>query len=161
MVRSSADECVRGQPPKAALRPETSNAVASYSDGKANKNAVQEEPNAPLAQMVEQLTLNQWVLGSSPRWCTKDFWTPNPVCGKWPVGQAAKTTASHAVNGSSILPRVTNFSLTWHRKCAILIKVFSYGKRKEERKTKARSAGHFSFADFSFSAKRKVSRCFL
>ncbi len=26
---------------------------------------------APLAQMVEQLTLNQWVLGSSPRWCTK------------------------------------------------------------------------------------------
>ena len=25
---------------------------------------------APLAQMVEQLTLNQWVLGSSPRWCT-------------------------------------------------------------------------------------------
>ena len=117
--------------------------------------------NAPLAQMVEQLTLNQWVLGSSPRWCTKDFWTPNPVCGKWPVGQAAKTTASHAVNGSSILPRVTNFSLTWHRKCAILIKVFSYGKRKEERKTKARSAGHFSFADFSFSAKRKVSRCFL
>ena len=27
--------------------------------------------NAPLAQLVEQLTLNQWVLGSSPRWCTK------------------------------------------------------------------------------------------
>ena len=26
---------------------------------------------APLAQLVEQLTLNQWVLGSSPRWCTK------------------------------------------------------------------------------------------
>ena len=26
--------------------------------------------NAPLAQLVEQLTLNQWVLGSSPRWCT-------------------------------------------------------------------------------------------
>ena len=25
---------------------------------------------APLAQSVEQLTLNQWVLGSSPRWCT-------------------------------------------------------------------------------------------
>ena len=31
------------------------------------------EPNfAPLAQLVEQLTLNQWVLGSSPRWCTKN-----------------------------------------------------------------------------------------
>ena len=27
--------------------------------------------HAPLAQLVEQLTLNQWVLGSSPRWCTK------------------------------------------------------------------------------------------
>ena len=26
---------------------------------------------APLAQLVEQLTLNQWVLGSNPRWCTK------------------------------------------------------------------------------------------
>ena len=25
---------------------------------------------ALLAQLVEQLTLNQWVLGSSPRWCT-------------------------------------------------------------------------------------------
>ena len=25
---------------------------------------------APLAQLVEQLTLNQWALGSSPRWRT-------------------------------------------------------------------------------------------
>ena len=29
-----------------------------------------DEPPAPLAQLVEQLTLNQWVLGSSPRWRT-------------------------------------------------------------------------------------------
>ena len=29
--------------------------------------------NAPLAQLVEQLTLNQWVLGSSPRWCTTKY----------------------------------------------------------------------------------------
>ena len=41
--------------------------------------------NAPLAQLVEQLTLNQWVLGSSPRWCTKqvgaysDEVTPVPI----------------------------------------------------------------------------------
>ncbi|SBV93701.1 hypothetical protein KL86CLO1_10415 [uncultured Eubacteriales bacterium] len=28
----------------------------------------------------------------------------------WPVGQAAKTAASHAANGSSILPRVTILS---------------------------------------------------
>ena len=27
---------------------------------------------APLAQLVEQLTLNQWVRGSSPRRCTKE-----------------------------------------------------------------------------------------
>ena len=53
--------------------------------------------NAPLAQLVEQLTLNQWVLGSSPRWCTKR-----------PVGQAVKTPPSHGGDGSSILPRVTN-----------------------------------------------------
>ena len=26
---------------------------------------------APLAQLVEQLTLNQWVPGSNPWWCTK------------------------------------------------------------------------------------------
>ena len=30
---------------------------------------------APLAQLVEQLTLNQWVLGSSPRWCTTNSLT--------------------------------------------------------------------------------------
>jgi len=29
--------------------------------------------NAPLAQSAEQLTLNQWVPGSSPGGCTKDF----------------------------------------------------------------------------------------
>ena len=28
-------------------------------------------PRAPLAQLVEQLTLNQRVPGSSPWWCTK------------------------------------------------------------------------------------------
>ena len=56
--------------------------------------------NAPLAQLVEQLTLNQWVLGSSPRWCTIR-----------PVGQAVKTPASHAGNTSSILVRVTKFQV--------------------------------------------------
>ena len=29
----------------------------------------------------------------------------------WPVGQAAKTAASHAANGSSILPRVTKITV--------------------------------------------------
>ena len=33
-------------------------------------------PYAPLAQLVEQLTLNQWAQGSSPWRCTK-FWTSN------------------------------------------------------------------------------------
>ena len=60
------------------------------------------EPNfAPLAQLVEQLTLNQWVLGSSPRWCTNH--------GR-PVGQAVKTPPSHGGITSSILPRVTKVS---------------------------------------------------
>ena len=44
---------------------------------------------APLAQLVEQLTLNQWVLGSSPRWCTTFFWTPVKRCvemARWSSG---------------------------------------------------------------------------
>ena len=41
----------------------------------------------------------------------------------WPVGQAAKTTASHAVNGSSILPRVTNFFLDKQDKVCYLNQV--------------------------------------
>ncbi len=50
-----------------------------------------------LAQLVEQLTLNQWVLGSSPRWCTN----------QWPVGQAVKTPPSHGGDKGSIPLRVT------------------------------------------------------
>ncbi len=34
--------------------------------------------NAPLAQLVEQLTLNQWALGSSPRWRTTSGQAPYP-----------------------------------------------------------------------------------
>ena len=52
--------------------------------------------NAPLAQLVEQLTLNQWVPGSNP-------WRRTI----WPVGQAVKTAASHAANMGSIPVRVT------------------------------------------------------
>ena len=55
-----------------------------------------ERKYAPLAQLVEQLTLNQWVLGSSPRRRTKR-----------PVGQVVKTAASHAVNVGSIPAGVT------------------------------------------------------
>ena len=50
---------------------------------------------APLAQLVEQLTLNQWVLGSSPRWCTFRL-----------VGQVVKTPPSHGGITSSNLVRV-------------------------------------------------------
>ena len=50
--------------------------------------------------MVEQLTLNQWVLGSSPRWCTN-----------WPVGQVVKTPPSHGGISSSNLLRVTTKKL--------------------------------------------------
>ena len=55
---------------------------------------------APLAQLVEHLTLNQGVRGSSPRWCTIRL-----------VGQAVKTLASHAGNMGSIPIRVTSFHL--------------------------------------------------
>ena len=51
-----------------------------------------------LAQLVEQLTLNQWVPGSSPRERTK-----------WPIGQVVKTAASHAVNIGSNPVWVTKF----------------------------------------------------
>ena len=54
--------------------------------------------HATLAQLVEQLTLNQLVQGSSPWSCTIR-----------PVGQAVKTPASHAGFTSSILVRVTNY----------------------------------------------------
>ena len=59
---------------------------------------------APLAQLVEHLTLNQGVRGSSPRWCTS-------VIILSPVGQAVKTLASHAGNMGSIPIRVTSFHL--------------------------------------------------
>ena len=52
---------------------------------------------APLAQLVEHLTLNQGVQGSSPWRCTN-----NGPLVKWP-----KTPASHAGNTSSNLVRVT------------------------------------------------------
>ena len=40
-----------------------------------------EEKYAPLAQLVEQLTLNQWVHGSSPWWCTRfgALWVRNKI----------------------------------------------------------------------------------
>ena len=41
-----------------------------YTFALANENS-----DALLAQLVEQLTLNQWVLGSSPRWCTTNSHT--------------------------------------------------------------------------------------
>ena len=55
---------------------------------------------APLAQLVEHLTLNQGVRGSSPRWCTIRL-----------VGQAVKTLASHAGHMGSSPIRVTSFQL--------------------------------------------------
>ena len=41
---------------------------------------------APLAQLVEQLTLNQLVEGSSPSWCTKINYTDSvaQLVEQWP-----------------------------------------------------------------------------
>ena len=50
-----------------------------------------------IGQLGEQLTLNQWVLGSSPRWCTKkvlsrmagDFLLHHPLRGGFSVRASA------------------------------------------------------------------------
>ena len=63
---------------------------------------------APLAQLVEQLTLNQRAPGSSPWWRTISFFYE-----LWPVGQAVKTPASHAGNTGSIPVRVTNIAIVF------------------------------------------------
>ena len=56
--------------------------------------------NGPLAQLVEHLTLNQGVEGSSPSWITKIL---------RPVGQAVKTPPFHGGIKGSIPLRVTTF----------------------------------------------------
>ena len=46
---------------------------------------------------------------------------------RWPVGQAVKTAASHAANGSSILPRVTTSEwTTFHSKSPAIRLGFSH-----------------------------------
>ena len=45
-----------------------------------------------IGQLVEQLTLNQWVLGSSPRWCTRN--SRNQYCGCF-VCFSGKTTLGY------------------------------------------------------------------
>ena len=50
-----------------------------------SKEKTNNSKDAPLAQLVEQLTLNQWVRGSSPRRCTKRIegnatHSPLPFC---------------------------------------------------------------------------------
>ena len=59
-------------------------------------------PFAPLAQLVEHLTLNQGVPGAPEE--GRKAGASGQI---WPVGQAVKTSASHAGNGGSIPPRVT------------------------------------------------------
>ena len=36
--------------------------------------------NGPVAQLVEQLTFNQWVAGSNPAGRTQPFLRPNNIC---------------------------------------------------------------------------------
>ena len=88
--------------------------------------------NAPLAQLVEHLTLNQGVHGSSPWWCTMSFrkrkdgsvlqtqnWKAHKSYG--PLVKRPKTPASHAGNMGSNPVRVTNFSINpWQKGLYIL-----------------------------------------
>ena len=59
-----------------------------------------------IGRLGEQLTLNQWVLGSSPRWCTK----------KRPVARPGVFVVSVLRGGSIVrvsnLPRFTEFAAT-------------------------------------------------
>jgi hypothetical protein len=46
--------------------------------------------SAPLAQLAEQLTLNQWVPGSSPGGCTKSSLSLTSLMGQKPQSRAEK-----------------------------------------------------------------------
>ena len=65
---------------------------------------------APLAQLVEQLTLNQWVLGSSPRWCTKNEAVAQ---GKNPSAAASlRLNASRSAKTLAIDPLISKKQIT-------------------------------------------------
>ena len=63
---------------------------------------------APLAQLVEQLTLNQWVLGSSPRWCI--FYLIIKICECAGIGRQARLRGVCLWRtGSSPVARIKNY----------------------------------------------------
>ena len=55
----------------------------------------------PLAQLVEHLTFNQRVEGSSPSWLTIVFCISKITFNIWPLGQAVKTPPFHGGNTGS------------------------------------------------------------
>ena len=60
-----------------------------------------------LAQVVEHLTFNQVVRGSSPRWLTNLLGRKSPSADFWPRGQAVKTSPFHGGDMGSIPVGVT------------------------------------------------------
>ena len=60
-----------------------------------------------LAQVVEHLTFNQVVRGSSPRWLTNLLGRKSPSTDLWPRGQAVKTSPFHGGDMGSIPVGVT------------------------------------------------------
>ena len=65
-----------------------------------------------LAQVVEHLTFNQVVRGSSPRWLTNLARTcKSPSTDFWPRGQAVKTSPFHGGDMGSIPVGVTKMPL--------------------------------------------------
>src|SRR4051812_11000357 len=63
--------------------------------------------SAPVAQSVEQITLNQRVLGSSPRWCFRQkpippSTFPNPALPFW---SALSQVGAHATHAKTTQPR--------------------------------------------------------
>ena len=65
-----------------------------------------------LAQVVEHLTFNQVVRGSSPRWLTNFTRAcKSPSTDFWPRGQAVKTSPFHGGDMGSIPVGVTKMPL--------------------------------------------------
>ena len=76
----------------------------------------------PLAQLVEHLTFNQRVEGSSPSWLTILF--------SWPVGQVVKTPPFHGGNTGSNPVRVMFFAYFWSRGVVVNMPACHAGDRR-------------------------------
>ena len=78
---------------------------------------------APLAQLVEQLTLNQLVEGSSPSWCTKVNYTDSvaQLVEQWPFKPLVVRSSRTGVTSLE-----SPFPHSWGINLLVKREVFSY-----------------------------------